>query len=367
MNKSFDLAQAPLVAVWETTQTCDPDYCLETGQPERDPLELTTTEAEKMIREVAELRPPVFVITGGSPLQREDIYSLVRYADSNGLHPTMVVNASPRLTRAVVKELKKSGLARLGLVLDASNEQAHDLINGKGSFSRTLQAVQWSNEERLPLQIHTRVSRHNVGEIENIAAVLSTHRVLLWSVSFPVADPDLTSDDRLSAQETEETFARLYRLSQLVPFKVKTVEAPHYRRFVLQQHAKNRGESEGKAFVENGIPGVLPIVETRGTLYITNTGEIYAGACLPVSAGNIRTEKVTDIYRQSELFKDIRDVSKLYGKCGRCNFKELCGGSRARALVLAGDMFTEDGSCVYEPPAVLRNRGEQTAGEELRS
>jgi AdoMet-dependent heme synthase len=354
MNKTFDLERAPLLAVWETTQTCDPEYCLETGQPERDPLELTTAEAERMIREVAELRPPVFVMAGGSPLERKDIYGMVRYASACGLHPTMILNGRSQLARDVIKELKSSSLSRLGLVIDGSSAEIHDNINGKGSFARTVQAIHWANEARLPVQIHTYLARRNVTELEGIAALLSTHRVLLWSVSFPVAAADLTSHDMLTAQETEEVFVRLYRLAHLVDFKVKTVEAPHYRRFVLQQRAKARGETDTDGFFENGVPGVMPVVETRGTLFITNTGEVYPSGRLPVSAGNIRTQKLTEIYRESELFKGIRDVSKLHGKCGRCNFKELCGGSRARALALAGDMFTEDGSCIYEPSAVLR-------------
>lgn len=364
MKKSIDLNEAPLLAVWEATQTCDPDYCLMTGQPERDPLELTTAEAEKMIRELAELRPPIFSIAGGNPLERQDIYSLVGYAASCGLHPTMVLNASSLLTRQTVKELKNSGLSRLGLVVDGSGDQIHDVLNGKGSFGRTVQAIRWANESRLPVQIHTRLVKSNSSELESIAAFLSTHRILSWSISFPVPSADVTQEEVLTDEETEAAFARIYALAQIVSFKVKTVEAPHYRRFVLQQRARTRGDAALGAFAENGIPGIMPVNETRGSLFISNTGEIYPSACLPISGGNVRTQKVGEIYRNSELFQSLRDVSNLTGKCGRCNFKELCGGSRARALALAGDIFTEDGSCVYEPPVVARSAGEQPASGE---
>lgn len=368
MKQIFDLDRTPFVAVWETTQTCDPDYCLTTGQPDRDPLELTTLEAEKMIREAAELHPPVFVMVGGRPLERADIYSLICYAASCDLHPTLVLNASPRLTRSAVSKLKGAGLSRLGLVLDGSSPEIHDAVNGEGSFVRTLEALRWANESRLPTQIHTHISRRNTSDLEKIAALLSTHRILLWSLSFPVAAADANAEERLSANETEEIFARLYRLSQLVSFKVKTVEAPHFRRYVLQQQTmlkKQQGSgTAAEVAVENGIPGVMPVNETRASLFITNTGEVYPSGCLPLSAGNVRVQKLTDIYRESELFRSLRDVSKLHGKCGRCQFKEICGGSRARALAMAGDMFAEDATCIYEPP-VLR-LPETVAGESPR-
>ncbi len=360
MKQILDLEETPFIAVWETTQTCDPDYCLATGQPERDPLELTTTEAEQMLRDVAELQPRVFVIAGGDPLWREDIYSLVCYAASCELHPVMLANASALLTRTAISKLKNAGLSRLGLVLDGASPEAHDCIHGKGSYDRTLMAMRWANEVHLPVQIQTALSRRNFGELEKLAALLSTQRVLLWSVSFPVSK----EEEQLSPQETEEAFARLYRLSRLVSFKVKTAEAPHYRRYVLQQRARQNKQKGGEAEVYSGIPGVLPTNEIRGSLFIGNTGEVYPSACLPRSAGNVRTEKLAHVYRESELFKTTRDVSLLEGKCGRCNFKEICGGSRARALAITGDMFTADPSCAYEPPETRRKQ--EPASEEPR-
>jgi len=347
MKRIFDLDQSPFLVTWEATQTCDPDYCLSTGQPERDPLELNSAEAEKMIRDVAALHPPVFVLTGGDPLEREDIYSLVCYAASCDLHPILAMSAGPQFTRGAIARLKNAGLSRLGLSLDGWEPEVHDAIHGEGSFSRTIDAVGWANEFRLPLQIHTTICRRNLEDLEKIAALLSSHRVLVWSVSFPVHP----HQEPLTAEETEHTFARLYKLSRLVTFKIKSPEAPHYRRYVLQQRGYVK---TSRAALEDGIPGVMPVAESRGSLFITNTGEVYPSACLPVSAGNVRTQSLAEMYRDSELFQSLRDVSRLHGKCGRCNFKEICGGSRSRALAVAEDMFAEDSSCVYEPPATAR-------------
>jgi radical SAM protein with 4Fe4S-binding SPASM domain len=226
-----------------------------------------------------------------------------------------------------------------------------------GSFARTLQAMRWANDCRLPLQIHTNLRRRNLQELEQIASVLKYFRIVGWSISFPVPQPDESLHDLPSAGEFEEAFAVIHQLAQELPFKVKTVEAPHYRRFVVQQRSRARLDASGRlAFpsVENGIPGVLPINEGRAQLFISSTGEIYPSKALRVSAGNVRHHKLVDIYRDSQLFDSLRDPANLKGKCGDCEFKELCGGSRARAWGVSGDMFGEEPCCSYLPMAARK-------------
>lgn len=350
-----------MTVVWEATQSCDREYCWETGQPERDPLELDTREAEKMIRDIAGLKPPIFIIEGGDPLARTDLCSLIGYASSCGLHPTLVLDASLALTRAAIAELKNAGLARLGIKVEGSTAEIHDLITRhRKGFEHTRKAMQWANEWRLPLQVHTELCRHNLNDLEKIAELLKTHRVLLWSISFPVPDGKLLPEDVLTDEEFEQAFAAIYRISQYVPFKIKTVEAQHYRRFVLQQRARERADKlwspAQDSFAQQGIPGILPLNEALATAYISSTGEVYPSACFPISAGSVRLQPLDEIYRNSELFQLIRDTRKLTGKCGRCNFHEVCGGSRARALRASGDMFQQDPSCAYEPPLRPENK-----------
>lgn len=140
-------------------------------------------------------------------------------------------------------------------------------------------------------------------------------------------------------------FARIYRMAQEVPFKIKTTEAQHYRRYVLQQRRTQRADQS----LAEGVPGILPINEGKGFMFISHTGEVQPNGFLPVCAGNVRKASVADIYRNSELLKQLRDTANLNGKCGDCEFKEVCGGSRARAYAVKGDLFTEDPSCAYRP------------------
>lgn len=358
MKTNIDTKSTPWIAIWETTQACD-IACLDYGdwtQPEASPLELTTEEAEQLIREVSELRPRIFVFAGADPLKRQDIYDLVRHASDRGLHPVLAARATPLLTRDAVFDLKEAGLSRLAFTLDGSTAELHDLITGVyGSYSRTLEATQWAEEARLHFQVNTHLCERNLQDLENLAALLKPFRIAQWNIIFPVPSRPGQIEELPSAAEFEEVFARIYQLAQHVPFKIKTTEAPHYRRYVLQQQAQARAEgpAEPPQFDE-GIPGILPVNEERATLFIAHTGEVYPCASLPVVAGNVRIQNLGEIYRGSKILESLHDVGNLKGKCSTCGFKQVCGGSRARALAVNKDVFMEDPSCIYHPPQPVR-------------
>jgi len=264
MNKIIDLDSQPLIAIWETTVTHG--RCRDQNfRPADTKLELNDDEAEQLIRDVAELKPPVFVFAGADPLRRHGIYSLVQYAASSNLHPVIQLTPASSVTRQSIAALKSSCLSRLSFTLDGAESASHDVISGiPGSFAATLQSIKWANEARLPVQIHTNISRKNLGELSSIANLLMKYRIVMWSISFPVPGPDDSLRDLPSATEFEEAFQTIYSLAQRVPFKVKTVEAQHYRRYVLQQRTRFRafnGDSGRFPFFDTGIPGVLPVNE----------------------------------------------------------------------------------------------------------
>jgi radical SAM protein len=348
MKNNFDLNRTPLVVIWEVTRACDLAcfHCRASAQPQRNPLELSTVEAKKLIDDVAQLDPPIFIFTGGDPLKRPDIYELVEHAASKYLHPAMTPSATPLLNPESLMRLKQAGLRRLALSLDGPTPELHDSFRGvPGSFARTLDAMYWANAIGLPVQINTTVSRRNIAELENVLSVVRNFRIVMWSLFFMVPTGRAEAADLPSAEEFESAFAKIYRLAQNVPFKVKTTEAQHYRRYLLQQRPlENREE-----MLANGVPGILPINEGKGFMFISHTGEVQPSGFLPVSAGNVRQAHVSDIYRDSELFRQLRDTDNLLGKCGDCEFRNLCGGSRARAYAVSGNAFAEDPSCTYIP------------------
>src|SRR5438309_6824747 len=297
MNTSFDLNRCPLIVIWETTQACDLSccHCRACAQSKRHPLELTTMEAEKLIRDVADLKPPIFILTGGDPLKRPDIFYVVRRAVAHGLHPAMTPSATPLLTPEAIAELKRAGLSRLAVSLDGSVPELHDAFRGvPGSYARTLQAIYWANQFGLPIQVNTSISRRNIHDLEEMAKLLKHFRLALWSAFFLVPTGRAQMDDLLSADEVEDAFARLYRLSKEMPFKVKTTEAQHYRRYAIQQRMqiKGRGAVEmaqiGAEGWEKTIPGLLPINDGKGFVFVSHTGEVCPSGLLPVSGANIR-------------------------------------------------------------------------------
>ena len=358
MTNNFDFQSHPLVAIWETNSDSgspEGDFAV---FPSDDNLELTDREAEQLIRDIGELEPPAMVFAGADPLRRNNIYSLVRYAATCGLHPVLNLTPESNVTRTAIEELKKASLSRLTVVLHGGTEQIHDSISGvAGSFSRTVQAIRWAIECRVPVQVQTELRRRNLNEIEAIASVIRHFRVIGWSISFPVPQPAQSLRDLPSASEFEEAFTKIYALAQQLPFKVKTVEAPHYRRFVLQQRTRARATSAGvlaMPFTDTGIPGVLPVNDARAQVVISSTGEIFPTSGLRVTAGNVRDWKLADVYRNSVLFDSLRDPANLKGKCGECEFKDMCGGSRGRAWAMSEDMFSEEHCCSYQPVAARK-------------
>lgn len=359
----FDFNERPFIVIWETTQACDLvcAHCRACAQPLRSPEELSRAEAERLIDEVARMRVPVFVLTGGDPLKRPDIYELIGYAARQGARVSLTPSATPLLTYEALGNLKNAGVARLAVSLDGSTATIHDAFRGvRGSYEWTLHAVRWAREIGLPVQINTTITRRNLKDMDNLVQLLVTLDIFLWSVFFLVPTGRGQVSDLVDAEEFEEVFARLYELSHRAPFDIKTTEAQHYRRYVAMRRAEERRRnlptaSQGQIRVSMDDIARAPrgINDGKGFVFISHKGDVYPSGFLPLSAGNIRQQSLQEIYRHSPLFLGLRDTSNLKGKCGVCEFREICGGSRARAYALAGDPFAEEPRCVYEPKAIM--------------
>lgn len=356
-----DFNDKPFIVIWETTQACDLvcAHCRACAQPKRSPLDLSTTEAEGLIDEVARMGAPVFVLTGGDPLKRPDIFELVEYAAQRGVRISLTPSATPLLTRDAIAKLKKAGLARLAVSLDGSTAKIHDAFRGvPGSYDRTLCAIRWARELGVPAQINTTITRRNLADFDDMVCLLGTLEIVLWSVFFLVPTGRGQFSDLVSAEEFEGVFEKLYQMSGRVPFDIKTTEAQHYRRYTAQRRAQERRqnqqpnpETRGRTSTDGIGRAPRGINDGKGFVFISHKGDVFPSGFLPVAAGNIRSQSLEEIYRHSRLFQALRDTSNLKGKCGVCEFREICGGSRSRAYALTGDPFAEEPCCVYEPKA----------------
>jgi radical SAM protein with 4Fe4S-binding SPASM domain len=228
--------------------------------------------------------------------------------------------------------------------------------------------VRWARQAGLPVQINTTITRHNLAHLEELIALVESLDIVLWSVFFLVPTGRGHDVDLISAEEFEQVFAKLYETSQRVRFDIKSTEAQHYRRFLLQRRTEQKKNGGTAAtWVANPPDGIgrapRGINDGKGFVFISHLGEVFPSGFLPVSAGNIRKHSLADLYRHSPLFVALRDSENLKGKCGACEFREVCGGSRARAYALSGDMFAEEPCCVYQPRAVAPRLATVLSGE----
>jgi radical SAM protein with 4Fe4S-binding SPASM domain len=334
---SFDLA--PVVVIWETTQACALKcvHCRAEAIDRRSDEELTTDQAFSLLEEIRRFGDPLVVLTGGDPLRRPDAVDIVEYGTVLGLHMAMTPSATPEVSLSLLKELKKAGLKRLAVSLDGPTAEIHDAFRGvAGSYDWTLKIMRWANEIGLSLQINTTVSRHNLQDFDAIAAFLEKFKVDLWSVFFLVPVGRATLSQEPGAREFEKIFERMSELSHTSSFQIKSTEAPQYRRVLIQTNRQSPRP-------------ILPISDGKGFVFISHTGEVYPSGFLPVFAGNVKKDPLVDLYQNSELFRTLRDASKLKGKCGACEYKSICGGSRARAYAIHRDVMASDPYCVHVP------------------
>jgi radical SAM protein len=348
-------ALSPLVVIWEVTRACDLAcvHCRASAIPERETGELTTGEGLALIEQVRGFGKPVFVLTGGDPLKRQDIFDLIRSASASGLPTYMSPSGTPLLTHARLLGARDSGLLGVSISLDGSTEEIHDRFRGmRGSFRLSLDAAASAVALGLRLQINTTLTRHNLKDLPAIADLVGSLEAQRWTVFLLVPTGRALSSQQVSPEECEEVFAWLYELSKKAPFRIKTTEGPHYRRVALQRSGASCERADNAVVVGTGSGGgrfVPGMNDGSGFLFISSKGAIHPSGFLPLPAGNVRTDSLTRVYREHPLFVALRDPERLSGRCGRCEFRAVCGGSRARAFALTGDVLAEDPACVYDP------------------
>lgn len=361
---AVDFDQTPYTVAWEITRACALRcvHCRAVAQPRRDPQELTTAEGFAVIDQVVALGRPILVITGGDPLMRRDVYDLVAYARARGLRVALSPSATHLVTRERLARAQAAGVEMVHLSLDGATAGVHDAFRGvRGSFERTMEILGDALDLGLPVQIGTTVSRRNVADLEGITAHVRAAGAKVWSVFFLVPTGRAQAADMLDAEEHEHTLHWLAAHAESAPYHVRTTAAPHYRRVVIQRQrakaAAPAGEpptwtltGAGYAFREGQAPVQKGVNDGKGFCFIDHRGNVCPSGFLQLSAGNVRERSLVELYREAPLFRELRDPSLLRGKCGRCPFRDVCGGSRARAYALTGDYLAADPSCVYQPP-----------------
>jgi AdoMet-dependent heme synthase len=350
-TETMNFDQSPMLVIWEVTQACDLAcvHCRASAQSERHTGELTTGQGYRLLDQIRSFGEPLMVFTGGDPLKRPDLYELLKYSVKIGLRTNVTPSATPLLTEEAIDRFKDAGVTRMAISVDGHDAASHDDFRGvPGTFDRAMLALRHARDIGLDTQFQTTVTRRNMAHLPEIAEIVKEVRSKMWSLFFLIVTGRAAAGDDLMAPEYEQVFEFMYELSKTAPFGIKTTEAMHYRRYIAQrmkaEHGRVESESaKGMAFRTAGVS------DGKGFVFVSHTGEIFPSGFLPVSGGNVLVNPLTDVYRNSGLFKSLRDTTLREGKCGVCEYQKICGGSRSRAYALTGDYLAEDPRCVYQP------------------
>jgi radical SAM protein len=371
---AVDFAVAPFLVIWETTQACDLacSHCRASAQPLRHPDELTTAEGERLLEQTAAMGTPVFILSGGDPVKRPDLYHLIRRGKQLGLRMGTIPAATELLTEDLVLQLKDTGLDQMALSLDFPRAELHDAFRGvPGAYERTMNAVEWAHRGALPLQINTTLCGQSAPHLAEMADLVERLGIVFWEVFFLVPVGRGEALGGLTPEQCEDLFEILYGVQKRARFIVKITEGPHYRRYVAQREAAGAsggpmhtaGAALPKMLQRSEGPGHTVGLASRGVnagngfAFVSHTGEVFPSGFLPLCAGNVRSQGLAEIYRGSELFRILRNPDALVGRCGRCEFRGICGGSRSRAYALTGNYLATDPWCGYEPAASAARAG----------
>ncbi|MBE4909337.1 TIGR04053 family radical SAM/SPASM domain-containing protein [Bacillus luteolus] len=359
-----DFNENPFIVIWELTRACQLKclHCRAEAQYKRDHRELTFEEGKKLIDQIYDMQNPLLVFTGGDPLMRPDVYDIADYAIKRGVRVSMTPSATPNVTKEAIEKAKEVGLARWAFSLDGPTAEIHDHFRGTdGSFDLTMNAIKYLHELEIPIQINTVISRYNMHALDEMAKLIEELDCVLWSVFFLVPTGRGKDSDMISPVEHEQVFRWLYDLSKRVKFDIKTTAAQHYRRVVIQSKMRETKHEPTMIKYENALMkgktgqfdglGRAPqgVNDGNGFVFISHVGDVYPSGLLPIKAGNVKETPLAEIYRESPIFKDLRSPDKYKGKCGVCEFRYVCGGSRSRAYAMTGDYMESEPFCVYIP------------------
>ena len=348
-----DFSINPLMFYYETTRACDLvcKHCRAEAQHDPHPDELTHEQSLALIRQAAQFpRKPNICFTGGDPLKRADIFELIELARSLDITAALTPSATPLATYDAFKRAKQAGVHAIGISLDGADAPMHDAFRGwEGSFEKTQAMLSYAKELNLPVQVNTSLCQRNFGQLDQIAQLLKDKQIAMWSVFFLVPVGRGTEEPRLTPDQYRIAFDKLHKYSLTMPYGVKTTEAPHYRRFVLEQGdnplapPKAGHGGRGKAYA-----APLGVTDGRGIMFIGHNGEIYPARFLPLCCGRFPQDSVIDVYQRHPTFVALHNPDNYKGKCGVCKYRFQCGGSRARAFAVTGDPLETEPDCFYE-------------------
>ena len=348
----MNMLSKPRLIFWELTKRCNLQciHCRAEAQDGIIKNELGTDIVKKIIDDIASFASPILVLTGGEPLFREDIFEVANYANGKKFHIALATNGT-LINKDIASKIKASGFKRVSISIDGKDKESHDSFRGiAGSFDRALNGAMYLKEAGVDFQFNTTITKRNVDELEEIikltekTGALALHVFMLVPVGCGV---NIAESEMLSREKYEEVLGWLYNRMKTTNIEFKATCAPTYYR-IIRQKAKEEGksisvETDGMTAMTRGC------LAGTGVCFISNTGNVQPCGYLPLIAGNATEKPFNEIWDNSPLFKELRDLGNLRGKCGACEYKTVCAGCRARAYYETGSHLDEEPYCIYIP------------------
>jgi len=330
---------------WELTERCNLK-CKHCRMDDHTEDELSLKEALSLIDHLSQWASPTLILSGGEPLLREDLFEIIQYATEKNLRVVLATNGT-LLNEESVKKLKKSGVKRVSISLDFAQEERHDEFRGeKGAFKKALEGLNYLRENGLPFQINMTLTKENLSELDPLLGLAKQKGAEAFHVFFlvPTGIGRTLKGKELSQEEYENTLHLLYEEMKKNLIEIKPTCAPHFMRILIQKGENLKGFGRGPfhTFSRGCLGGI-------SFCFLSSQGEVKPCGYFELSCGSIREKPLREIWETSPIFSLLRDPNKLKGKCGRCEYKFVCGGCRARALSLKGDFLEEEPNCSYEP------------------
>ena len=367
-----DLNSRPILVFWESTRACGLAcrHCRASAIAHSLPGELTDAEARSFLASLSGFGSPrpVLVVTGGDVLERRGLDTLLARAAELKLPIALAPSVTPLLTDERVAALRRTGIKVMSISLDGATAATHDRVRGiDGHFTATLAAIQRLRRHGITVQVNTVAMRDTVAELPRVARIVKESGASIWEVFFLVQVGRGSDLVELTPAEAEDVCHFLVDASQY-GFIVRAVEAPFFRRVVTcrkdelgktgvgARHGLGPLYDEPAASLRTELarPTSPPRAQTKGTrdgkgiIFVAHDGEIQPSGFLPLSLGNVKRDDIVRVYREHPLLQRIR-AADFSGRCGACEYQNLCGGSRARAYASSGDPLAEDPACAYQP------------------
>ncbi len=360
LNEKIIYKDYPLLIYWELTRACDLvcKHCRADSIKTPEPQELKTYEIFQIIEDIKTnfSNNSIIVFTGGDPFKRNDLFDIIEYTSKKGVKFALAPSATPLVKTQHIEKLKTLNIESISLSLDSYDPKLHDEIRGKEkTFHKTLELSEIIKSYNINLQINTLIFKQNINDLEKIYEFLETkikpHR---WSLFLLVKTGRGISLQEPTKEEIEIFNNRLYKLHKNSPFIIKTTELHHYRRTFIK-----RMLNEGKTFEDIKKTTIFKgrgIRDGNGIIFISSKGLVYPSGFLPIVVGNLKKNKLSEIYKNNEILIKLRDPDNYEGKCRYCEFRYICGGSRARAYFTFKNYLASEPLCAYLPKDSLNTQ-----------